>query len=258
MIEADLQGKTSTSEDILTSCCLGLLRLLPDEQFLRVLSLARDRSGRQLLVPPSAAISSFDFWPWLEGAGEPDAIATVRAPSNGHALKLIIEIKHGSPKSGGDGDQLARYFDGCSRQFQGDRIKLVYLTHHRELPLTDIDESLLHSPTAAIYWLSWYDVHAWASRVAIEPGVARTERRVILTLRDYLAAKGYERFLGWVNCMTHEPVLHRQVPYYRDYQLDESRTRSQGAQDALYIRLHSLRTFTQPGNLPGAYQSVKE
>ncbi len=79
-----------------------------------------------------------------------------------------------------------------------------------------------------------------------------------MTLRDYLAAKGYERFLGWVNVLAHEPVLSRQVPYYRDYQLAKSRTRSQSAQDALYMRIHSLHTFTQPGNLPGVYQSVKE
>ncbi len=122
--------------------------------------------------------------------------------------------------------------------------------------MQDINQSLLHSPTAAIHWLSWYDVHAWASRAAVQQYTPDTERRVLLTLRDYLAAKGYESFQGWSFGIAYEGVVCRLVLYHRDYQV--AQPRSQNAQYAGYVRLYSLPTFTQPSTLPEAYQSVKE
>ena len=111
MIHADPHGKTGVPEDVLTSCCLGLMRLLPDALVLEAFSMASSDSHSKIDMAGVDVISDIEFWPWLRGDGQPDAIVTATATALPRGLKIVIEVKHGAGKSGGEKDQLARYFD---------------------------------------------------------------------------------------------------------------------------------------------------
>lgn len=201
MIHADLHGKTGVPEDVLTSCCLGLMRLLPDTHVLQAFSMARRHDGSKIDLAEVDVISDIEFWPWLHHGGQPDAIVTAQASTAQRRLKIVIEIKHGAGKSGGEGDQLARYFRAARTQYPDHQIALIYLTHHRDMPAGELDDTLkeLKLPTekSGIYWLSWYSIVEWSLRMQKVGGVTPTESRIFVALGSYLALKGYQRYEGW-------------------------------------------------------------
>ena len=105
-------------------------------------------------------------------------------------------MKHGAGKSGGNEDQLARYYSAFVNQNNGFQVALVYLTHHRDLPKDDLEatlESPLLTDGAVIYWLSWYTVAQSICEQLNELDTS-TDRRILSTLHDYLSLKGYKRF----------------------------------------------------------------
>lgn len=202
MIHADLHGKIGVPEDVLTSSCLGLLHLLPDENLIEVLSLAQHRNGYKITLPGVCYVSEeIEFWPRLRDGGEPDAIATIVSDATSRPIKIVIEVKHGSGKSGGDQDQLVKYYNAAIRQHMSSEILLIYLTHHRAMPVWDLDASLSHLPgNAEIYWLSWCSVAEWAAKKLKDNKFTLTERRIVELLYNYLVCKGYQRFEKWPVC----------------------------------------------------------
>lgn len=198
MIYSDLHGKNHVPEDVLTSNCLGLLSLLPDNDLLSFFTGAENAHQQRLTLPDMRTVSTeLKFWPFLRGAGIPDAILTVNSP-RALPFKIIIEAKHGAAKSGwGDSDQLAIYWRAAQTLFP-EHCAVVYLTHYRVLPKGDIDESIrIAGSEAKIYWLSWFDLFLWARRHLTAGGRHPSEERILKMIRDYLAEKGYRTFSEW-------------------------------------------------------------
>jgi hypothetical protein len=195
MIHADIQGKTGVPEDVLTSCCLGLLRLLPDDNLIELLTLSCHHDGRKLDLTGLDTVCELEFWPWLRDGGAPDAIATLNSNSTSRRAKIVIEVKHGAGKSGGDEDQLVKYYNAAVRQHKNYGVFLVYLTHHRDMPMADLEASLAClTDDAEIYWLNWYTVARWAGDKLHGTQLSVVESRVLSTINNYLSLKGYRRF----------------------------------------------------------------
>jgi hypothetical protein len=91
VIHADLGRKTS-AEDILTSNCLGLLHLLPDTDFIGFFESAVDLLGNQLDLSTYGRVDRdrTDFWPWLSGGSQPDAIAELIQQHGTDRKALVI------------------------------------------------------------------------------------------------------------------------------------------------------------------------
>jgi hypothetical protein len=228
MIHADLQHHTHSAEDRFTSNCLGLLCLLPDKDFIDFLSHAVN--GKNACIPLSqyTKMSTIDFWPWLPPEGFPDVITALQGKDGSEPLTLIIEVKHGAPKStvagttdadktleSSDsteddrrpGDQLARYWRAGLKHFQPqspESLAVIYLMHHRSLREADIEKSLCEAgPEARIFWLSWFDLYRWTSnQLKINKVRAESEVRILKTLHTYLTANEYRCFLGWSSLPT--------------------------------------------------------
>lgn len=195
MIHADIQGKTGVPEDILTSCCLGMLRLLPDDYLIELLALACHRDGRMLNLIGFDAVDELEFWPWLRDGGEPDAIATLSSNSTSRRAKIVIEVKHGAGKSSGNEDQLARYFKSAALQYNNYEVYLIYLTHHRDMPIGDLEASLTClTSDAHIYWLNWFTVAKWSTYKLYLTQPSLVESRILFSINNYLSLKGYRRF----------------------------------------------------------------
>lgn len=136
--------------------------------------------------------------------GEPDAIATVASNLTSRALKIVIEVKHGAGKSGGDQDQLVKYYSAAVKQYANHDILLIYLTHHRDMPIEDLKASLDHlTDKAPIYWLSWYDIVEWSEAKLQHNTLSISECRVLKAVNEYLVSKGYRRFRGWQQAISH-------------------------------------------------------
>ena len=144
MIEADIHGKSGVREDMLTSCVFGLFELLPDNYLIEILLPAKDIKGNNLNPTPLYDKVELEYWPWIIGSGEPDAIATLHYATpqkNIVGLKIVIEVKHGAPLS--SPQQLANYYNGILRSFlNSHNIALIYLTHHHNMPKEDIENNL--------------------------------------------------------------------------------------------------------------------
>jgi len=196
MIQADIHGKTGVPEDVLTSCCLGLLHLFPDDNLIELLSLAKHLDGHRIDLSGVDTVRELEFWPWLRDGGVPDAIATLVSSLKSRPMKIVIEVKHGAGKSGEDeDDQLARYYSAATRHYKEYEVFLIYLTHHRDMPTGDLEASLAHlTRKAQIYWLSWYNVAKWTSDKLHKTQSSTAEFRILCTINSYLSSKGYERF----------------------------------------------------------------
>jgi hypothetical protein len=73
-----------------------------------------------------------------------------------------------------------------------------YLTHHRSIPMGDLDATLMNLPDrSSIYWLSWYEVAEWSASKLTECSLPVTVFRIFAVLSDYLSSKGYRRFRQW-------------------------------------------------------------
>jgi hypothetical protein len=237
MIHADLQDHYHSAEDRFTCNCLGLLRLLPDSDFIDFFSRAMKLDKTLLDLSRHKQVSTVDFWPWLPPVGFPDVIAHLQ-DEDCTTLTLIIEAKHGAPKSGATGaadanktsegpdstsadrftiDQLAKYWRAGCKHFG--RAAVIYLTHHRSLRESDLKESLCEAGAdAGIFWLSWFELYRWASdQLNMIKARPTSEARILKTLRAYLTANEYRSFLGWSSLPTSKAC---RLGYNHAYELD--------------------------------------
>lgn len=238
MIEADIRGRIKSEtkyEDVFTSCCIGLLRLLPDSDLLNFLGEAIDIDGHRLskaielnlnkrrlslALAPSPSVKFLEFWPRFP-SGEPDVVLEL-----GDDTILVIEIKHGSPKSGRDPendemssgdeddkiignqedkttkDQLAKYWCDACKAYPDRKIMLIYLTDHRTIPKNDLVESKDAAERVCkggeFFWLNWFTLfHYIARALDQDPPRPYAEDKIFKLLYRYLCAKKYTCFLGW-------------------------------------------------------------
>lgn len=232
MIHADLHGKSHVFEDMLTSNCLGLMRLLPDRHLIKFLGKALSLQRERLDLSQYDQIASFEFWPWLPGGGEPDVIAKLRSTHHRTEKTLVIEVKHGAPKSGSavpleleshaaddsdlieayDSDkktidQLAKFLQAAAKHLQNP--SLIYLTHHRSIPKADIEASQhLAGDNAPIYWLSWFRLYALVTEHLVNvASFPSAESKILKSLRDYLSEKDYLVFQGWSSIPQASPCM---------------------------------------------------
>jgi hypothetical protein len=242
MIHADLAGKTHVPEDVLTSNCLGLLRLLPDDHLISFLGDAVNLDGRRVDLLDCSRVGSVEFWRWLPEGGQPDVIVELLGREGIGRLTIVIEVKHGAGKSGSvsspeadsvadgpheaagvdaeDGqDQLGKYWRAATRFFS--RPMLIYLTHHRSVPKDDLVASLgAAGPNAEIFWLSWVHLYRWViGRLEDQSRLTVAEGRILRTVRDYLEAKGYSCFLGWPLLTSDGGECQGRGSYGRTYQI---------------------------------------
>ncbi|AEG14625.1 hypothetical protein Desku_1034 [Desulfofundulus kuznetsovii DSM 6115] len=170
MIYAEIDGKISVEEDVLTSTAIGLLSLLPDEQLISFLGRAISVEKRLLSnqIRNFTRVKSIDFWKTGFAGGIPDVLVKLENTHCGSSCVLVIEVKHRADKSGSayieDGvirnkevDQLNRYWNGLVEQYPKAEKAVVFLTGHRVMPREDLWISWKASGgKAQIYWLSWY------------------------------------------------------------------------------------------------------
>lgn len=236
MIEADIRGKLG-SEDTFTSCCIGLLELLPDYYLLSFLQKAVNICGCSLNLDTSLSIKTLDFWPSFL-SGYPDVVVALEDNTI-----LIIEIKHGAGKHGSDStkqdssnsdlvtkidenlkngtlssienngkqtdeedkktrDQLAKYWCDARRKYPSARVSLIYLTHHRSIPKNDLMESeksaKLQCGGSDLYWLNWFTLYYCIAHDWSSDSVNYySEKKIFELLQRYLAYKKYVCFLRW-------------------------------------------------------------
>jgi hypothetical protein len=243
MIHADLQHHTRSAEDRFTSNCLGLLRLLPDKDFIDFLSHAVNWKNACIDLSQCTKVSTIDFWPWLPAEGFPDVITALQGKDSRDTITLIIEVKHGAPKSAvtrategdetlensdsttGDrrpGDQLARYWRAGLKHFRPhspESLAVIYLTHHRSLREADVEKSLSEAgPEARIFWLSWFELYRWTSdQLNMIEARPTSEERILKTLRYYLTANAYRCFLRWSLLPTSKAC---RLDYHHAYEMD--------------------------------------
>jgi hypothetical protein len=220
MIYADICGKNKVPEDVFTSNCLGLLGLLPDFYLLDFFAKSTNLRGELLTIPVELVKLKLDFWPYLPTGDIPDALLTIEiAEPTPSTFRLIIEVKHGAPKSGiDDNDQLAKYWNAANKLWPGCCV-IVYLTHHRTIPKVEIEYSKGRaSDEAKIYWLSWFDLYLWVCRqISINSQRPHSEKRILDALRYYLIKNDYRTFRGWNQL----PSISIKVPYIRSYTIPE-------------------------------------
>ena len=194
MIEADIQRKTQ-SEDVFTSCCIGLLELLPDDLYLiSFLRKAIHIRGDLLKISEGCSIQDISYWPGFP-SGYPDVVIGLT-----DGTVLIIEIKHGSPMSG-DG-QLARYWGDACQKYPKHKKHLVYLTHHRFIPKNDLEKSERLTPTEhleppSFFWLGWFALFSCIDGWLKNTTLHYSEKKILESLRRYLIHQKYTCFLGW-------------------------------------------------------------
>ncbi len=260
MIHSDLAGKNRIAEDVFTSNCLGLLGLLGDVDIVDFLGSAKSIQHELLrvMIDRDAKVT-LEFWRYLPGGGIPDVIIDIGGRER---FTVIVEVKHGAPKSGtGDNDQLARYW-GAAKALYGERCAVIYLTHHRVFPKEDVEQSIRQAGCEAkIFWLNWHDLFRWTDKQLL-PGSMRApvEKRILRQLQDYLSAYGYRVFLQWDALIsgsagsaysrlyaTKPRILPLHV-YRRSYRAATSRATIQQ-----YMRIYSLRA---PSALPLQYRAL--
>ncbi len=189
MFQADIHGKTGVPEDALTSCFFHLLKLLPDNCLIEILALARNLDGQGFSLIGFEKVNKVENRPWLCNGGCSDIAVTLEPTPSLRPQKIIVEVKHGSGKSGGKDDQLARYFQAAVDQYPDFEVSLIYLTHHRDMPALDLKDSISQlSNNAPIFWLSWYAISSWAAYKKREQNLPTANFRILsalyLTIRE--------------------------------------------------------------------------
>jgi hypothetical protein len=243
MIHADIQHHTRSAEDRFTSNCLGLLSLLPDKDFIDFLGHAVNGKNECIDLSEYTKVSTIDYWSWLPSEGFPDVITVLQGQDGQDPLTLIIEVKHGAPKSAVAGatdadetlespdsteydhwpdDQLARYWRAGLKHFRPrspEFLAVIYLTHHRSQREADIAKSLSEAGLEArIFWVSWFELYRWASNQLMMVNARPTsEARILKTLHAYLVTNEYRCFLGW--CLLPRSQACR-LDYHRAYEHD--------------------------------------
>ena len=172
VIDAILKGKVPVTEDVVTSCVVGLLDKMGREYgLLAWLERARPRGAmHETLHFGPAAHAKVLYWPQTA-----DVFVMVEDGAVAHAI--VLEAKYGAQKSDWDTidaqdlrrDQLVRYWEalraldmpGVSKDWLARAEKIVvYVTQHSTPPVEELQESIDKSGREIrLAWLSWRD--AW-------------------------------------------------------------------------------------------------
>lgn len=211
VIDAILKGKMPVTEDVVTSCVVGMLDNMPREYgLLAWLERARPRGAmHEALHFGPAAHAKVLYWPRTTSHGEPDVFVMVEGGAVDHAI--VLEAKYGAQKSDWDeideqdlrGDQLVRYWEalrrnaldmpGLSKDLLARAEKtVVYVTHHGTPPVENLQESVDKcGGEIRLAWLSWRDAWDLAEpfRMSREPATAW-----LLALLEHL---GLTQFRGF-------------------------------------------------------------
>jgi len=214
MIFAEINGRVNVEEDILTSSAIGLLSLLPDEEFINFIGLAKTLEGELFKdhYRNYTRITAIKFWSTDFPLGIPDVFIKLESNNTSRSAVLVIEVKHRSGKSGSaeedeegmiknqEVDQLNRYWESLVQLYPQSDKAVVFLTGHRVMPRKDLETSLKASEGKAnLFWLSWYNLYAFVFET-LSSGkypVESTEYKILQLLESYLQFKGYMPFSGW-------------------------------------------------------------
>lgn|GEM_PF-3374632 len=216
MIHAELNGKISVEEDVLTSTAIGLLSLLPDEYLISFLgrAISLQKQEERLLenqIRNFTRLKSIEFWKTGFTGGIPDIFVKLEDEQCCSSFVLIIEVKHHADKSGSaeieDGeiknkedDQLNRYWNSLVQHYPRSKKAMVFLTGHRVMPHEDLQVSWEASGRKAqLYWLSWYSLYSFIlDLLHVEKHLkGSSEHKILQLLEVYLRFKGYVMFSGW-------------------------------------------------------------
>ena len=204
MIYAEIKGKipeVRDKEDLLTSNVIGLLSLLPDFIFVRILNQSIDSDGKSLNLEESQNVK-LHFWKKFD-YGEPDIFI------EGKTFVGIIEAKFKSAKSGSayeneetkeienkEIDQLGKYWKGIEN-YNGEKF-LIYLTNDPCFPFESIKISeKVSGEKARIFWLNWTSIHYELVNLQNDERLNDTDRKIIKLLESYCKYKGFKHFMGW-------------------------------------------------------------
>ncbi|MBC7341111.1 MAG: hypothetical protein H5U02_01425 [Clostridia bacterium] len=263
MIYAEIAGRLGFEEDILTSTAIGLLSLLPDEEFIRFIGRARSIDGECLEkhIGTCTRVEAIEFWKTGFLYGIPDVFLRLEGEA-GVCAAIVIEVKHRSGKSGSaeeveDGviqnrevDQLYRYWESLAQQYPNCRKAVVFLTGHRILPRKDLEtSSRAAGGEARLFWLGWHSVYDFVAE-ALRSGKYPTrtaECKILQLLETYLRFKGYARFSGWP-----QPAMSGIVTELRWLWYQRLYTLNLGLSGCLHPAY--CRTYVQ--QVPGAVEAI--
>lgn len=201
MITLALRRRISMNEDAVTACLMDALRYSSISVAQSVLSGARAWvTGRSL---PAFDSIKIDPWPTV-GGREPDA--RILLYRDGTIIcRLLLEAKIGAQKTGEGvvdrgrhtGDQLAYYATAEAQEHPGERVSMLYLTHHAACPREDLERSSEVIRVAGrdeladeLFWLSWRDVEGELQRTTASP-VCQDVAEVLRAIRMY-RFRGFE------------------------------------------------------------------
>lgn len=215
----------AVTEDVVTSCVVGLLDKMPREYgLLAWLERARPRGAmdkKALSFGPAADHKVF-YWPRTTNHGEPDVLVMVKEGTAYHAI--VLEAKYGAPKTVLDTldpqdlrrDQLVCYWEALRLLdmsavdvLEGTEKTVVYVTQHGTPPEEELQESIVKSGgKIRLAWLSWRD--AWE--------LAEPFRRSGSPVTDWLLALleylGQTQFRGFRSAS--EPAVAANLLWYVD------------------------------------------
>jgi len=213
MIYADIKGKAGVPEDVFTSNCIELLTLLPDKILIEFIAMSINLKGESIDLSEIEKIDKIEFWPWINSTSEPDILCVLKDEMGSKLITLVIEVKHGAGKSGyAHNDQLAKYWKSSSIIYKN--VVILYLTHHRDFPKQDIEDSLKETDNKAIlYWINWYYLYQYVVTLIENRVYQSTESRILEKLKLYLEEKGYKRFQG----LNIPIACTNNTPYWRNY-----------------------------------------
>ncbi len=183
MIYAELKSKipeVTNREDILTSNVFTLIKLLPDQIILRILSdlLPKNEQG---ILPWNETIKCFEFWKKINSLKEPDIYIELES-----GFIIIIEAKYRSPES--SEFQLKEYLE----LFNTKSKLLIYLTADRTEPFSTTRKEKYRC--LPIYWTNWFLLNQTIKNIKSNYEVINN---ILDTLITYLNHKKFAYFYGW-------------------------------------------------------------
>jgi len=230
MLHAQINGKCSTTEDILTSTFFGHLKLLEDPSWLIEIleSFSQKEKQNHSLFGDIDEVRgeldkntklSFEFWPKMTDGTEPDLI--VICEKNDITIPILFEIKYQSGLS--NEDQVVLEYKNLKNkrsrileEIDYERGLLVYLTKNKISHTKEFKDSIKKIKNQDAYDESFTCIHLkWEEHMyrslqkcTSEEGVKNIAKK----LRNYLDYLGLVPFDGFDEVL--ETDVHRDQ-YYR-------------------------------------------
>lgn len=234
MIHAELNGKITVGEDVLTSTAVGLLSLLPDGYLISFLGRAinfqkQEESFLAHQIQNFTRVKSIEFWKTGFIGGIPDIFVELEDEHDCSSFVIIIEVKHRAGKSGSaiieegeiknkEGDQLNRYWNSLMQHYPNSKKAVIFLTGHSVMPYRDLQDSWEASGRKAqLYWLSWYSLYSFILNLLHEKKhlEGSSEYKILQSLENYLRFKGFVVFSGWPQVSVLEDRLEGHLFWYQ-------------------------------------------